>query len=249
MAFNIKDNVAIVTGSSRGIGYHIAEALASLGVNLVITARKQAVCDEVASKLAKTYEVDCIGIQADVSQEDQAQAVVKGAIDRFGAVDILVNNAGITKDNILLRLSDQDWNEVIQTNLNSVFYFSKAVLRPMMKKRRGRIVNITSVVGLMGNNGQANYAASKAGVIGFTKSLAKEYASKGITCNAVAPGFIQTDMIESLPDDYIDNIISSIPQKRFGKAEDVANLVTFLASDLAGYITGQVISVDGGMLM
>ena len=249
MAFNIKDNVAIVTGSSRGIGYHIAEALASLGVNLVITARKQSVCDEVASKLAKAYEVDCIGIQADVSQEDQAKAVVKGAIDRFGAVDILVNNAGITKDNILLRLSDKDWNDVIHTNLNSVFYFSKAVLRPMMKKRRGRIINITSVVGMMGNNGQANYAASKAGVIGFTKSLAKEYAIKGITCNAVAPGFIQTDMIESLPDDYIDNIISRIPQKRFGKAEDVANLVTFLASDLADYITGQVISVDGGMLM
>jgi 3-oxoacyl-[acyl-carrier protein] reductase len=175
--------------------------------------------------------------------------MVKTVVEHFGRVDILVNNAGITRDNVLLRLSDEDWQTVLNVDLNSIFYTTKAVLRPMMKQKYGRIVNMSSVVGIMGNSGQSNYAAAKAGMIGFSKSVAKEYGGKGITCNVVAPGFIDTDMVASLPKEYVDHIIQGIPQQRLGSSRDVANLALFLASDLSAYVTGEVVRVDGGMRM
>ena len=246
---SLKGKVAIVTGSSRGIGLQIAENFAQLGATVVVTATKQETCDKVAKALEEKYGVTTLGIQANVSNSEDVQNLVRQVVDKFGGIDILVNNAGIAKDNLVLRLTEEDWSSVLKTNLDSVFYFTKAVIRPMMKKKWGRIINITSVVGVTGNAGQANYAASKAGIIGFTKSVAKEYGAKGITCNAIAPGFIETDMIESLPKEYLNNIIEAIPQKRMGQQQDVANAVSFLASDYSGYITGQVIQVDGGMVM
>ena len=240
---------AIVTGSTRGIGLAIAKGLAKEGYNILVCGRSQGTCDSAAKEISTTYGVKALGIAVNVSKQADVAALVKRAIAEFGSIEVLINNAGITKDNLMLRMSEDDWDSVIQVNLNSIFYFTKAVIRSMMKKRFGRIINITSVVGVMGNPGQANYAASKAGMIGFTKSIAKEYGSKGITCNAVAPGFIDTDMIESLPKDYIDNIISQIPVKRLGEPTEVSNVVSFLTSDKSSYITGQVINVDGGVLM
>jgi 3-oxoacyl-[acyl-carrier protein] reductase len=244
---NLKNKVAIVTGASRGIGLVIAKTLAERGANVVCASTKQERCDEVARNLKETYGVDCIGIQVDVSNFESAQALVKKTIEHFGTVHICVNNAGITRDNLLLRMKLEEWNAVIDTNLSSVFNVTKAVVRPMLKNRGGRIINVSSVVGIIGNAGQANYAAAKAGLLGFTKSIAKEFGGKGITCNAVAPGFIDTDMVESLPKEYIDNIIEEVPLKRLGKPEEIANLIAFLASDLSSYITGEVIAVDGGI--
>ncbi|MSR88211.1 MAG: 3-oxoacyl-[acyl-carrier-protein] reductase [Candidatus Margulisbacteria bacterium] len=246
---DLSNKIAIVTGASRGIGYAIADTLASYGANIVCVSTRQSVCDEVAAALQETYGVACIGIAADVSSFEDGASVVKTVIGKFGRVDILVNNAGITRDNLMLRMSLEEWTDVISVNLNSVFNFTKAVLKPMLKNRYGRIVNISSVVGVMGNAGQANYAASKAGIIGFSKSIAREFGAKNITCNVVAPGFIETDMIQSLPKDYLDTIMASIPQKRLGSAREVAEMVSFLASDLAAYTTGQVLHVDGGMQM
>jgi 3-oxoacyl-[acyl-carrier protein] reductase len=244
---NLKGKVAIVTGASRGIGLVIAQVLAQRGVNLVCASTKQETCDAVAKKLTKDYGIDAIGIQVDVSDFDSSQNLVKKAMEHFGTIDICINNAGITRDNLLLRMKQDEWNDVINTNLSSVFNVTKAVIRPMLKNRKGRIINVSSVVGLIGNAGQANYAAAKAGLLGFTKSIAKEFGGKGITCNAVAPGFIDTDMVESLPKEYIDNIISEVPLKRLGNPEEIANLIAFLASDLSSYITGEVIAVDGGV--
>ncbi|MBT6120497.1 3-oxoacyl-[acyl-carrier-protein] reductase [bacterium] len=243
------NKTAIVTGSTRGIGLSIANGLAKDGYNIVVCGRSQETCDSSAKEISTKYGVKTLGIAVNVSKQSEVSDLVKQAISEFGSIEVLINNAGITKDNLVLRMSEDDWESVIQVNLNSIFYFTKAVIRSMMKKRFGRIVNITSVVGVMGNPGQSNYAASKAGMIGFTKSIAKEYGSKGITCNAVAPGFIDTDMIESLPKDYIDNIISQIPVKRLGEPTEVSNVVSFLTSDKSSYITGQVINVDGGVLM
>ena len=243
------NKTAIVTGSTRGIGLSIANGLAKDGYNIVVCGRSQETCDSSAKEISTKYGVKTLGIAVNVSKQSEVSDLVKQAISEFGSIEVLINNAGITKDNLVLRMSEDDWESVIQVNLNSIFYFTKAVIRSMMKKRFGRIVNITSVVGVMGNPGQSNYAASKAGMIGFTKSIAKEYGSKGITCNAVAPGFIDTDMIESLPKDYIDNIISQIPVKRLGEPTEIANVVSFLSSDKSSYITGQVINVDGGVLM
>ncbi len=249
LELSLKNKIALITGASRGIGYAIAENLANQGAFVVISSSKEDVCQEVARKLSEIYGVKTLGIAGDIKNPNDVQSIVKKAEETFGGIDILVNNAGIAKDNLVLRLSQEDWDSVLQTNLNSVFQFTKCVLRPMLKKRWGRIINISSVIGVMGNAGQANYAASKAGMIGFTKSVAKEYAPKGITCNAIAPGFIQTDMTQSLPAEYIDTIIANIPQKQLGQAADVANIVSFLASELSGYITGQVIHVDGGLVM
>lgn len=246
---NLKGKVAIVTGSSRGIGWAIAQNMASYGANLVLTARNQAQLDDRAADLKNRFGVDAIGVQCDVGNSESVAGVVNKAQETFGQIDILVNNAGITKDNLLMRMTEEDWSSVIQTNLNAVFFFTKQVIRPMMKQKAGRIINVASVVGLMGNPGQANYAASKGGVIAFTKTIAKEYGSKGILCNAIAPGFIDTDMLDALPKDYLDNIIGQIPAKRLGKPEEIANVVSFLASDLSTYITGQVVQVDGGILM
>ncbi len=246
---NLKDQVAIVTGGSRGIGLGIAEALSREGVHVVVVATQQAKCDEVAASLATQYGTQSIGLACDVSSSVSVQAMVKAVVEKFGHVDILINNAGITRDNLVLRMSDDEWQQVVNVNLNSVFNCTKAVLRPMLKQKKGRIVNISSVVGVMGNPGQANYAASKAGIIGFSKSIAKEIGAKGITCNVVAPGFIDTDMIATLPAEYIDNIIALVPQRRLGSVEDVSGVVLFLSSDMSAYVTGQVIGVDGGMHM
>ncbi len=245
----LKDRVAIITGASRGIGLEVAKTLASQGASIVCVSTKLENSQKIADQLAQEFSVPTLGLQADVSSEPSVQEMVKAVMDHFGKIDVLVNNAGITRDNLLLRLSAEDWQAVLNTNLNSVFFTTKSVLRPMMKQRYGRIVNIASVVGLMGNPGQANYAAAKAGIMGFSKTVAREYGAKGITCNVVAPGFIETDMIGSLPKEYLDNIIQNIPQQRLGTPRDVANLVLFLASDLSSYITGEVVRVDGGMRM
>ncbi|MGE4169451.1 MAG: 3-oxoacyl-[acyl-carrier-protein] reductase [Candidatus Margulisiibacteriota bacterium] len=245
----VQDKVAVVTGSSRGIGFTIADTLAASGAKLVVSATTQEGAQKAADKLKAAHGVEVLAVKADVSKAEDAQALIKAAMDTFGRVDILVNNAGITRDNLLLRMSDQDWDDVIRVNLGSVFHTVKAVSRPMLKQRFGRIINITSVVGVMGNPGQANYAAAKAGMIGFTKTVAKEFGAKGITCNAVAPGFIETDMIESLPKEYLDTIMALVPVKRLGTSQEVAQLVLFLASETSSYITGQVINIDGGLHM
>ena len=246
---NFKGKVVVVTGGSRGIGFQIADAFAAGGATVVVCATQQARCDQVAEGLTEKYGVVTRGIQVNVAVFEEVEQMVKAVVAEFGRVDVMVNNAGITKDNLLLRMSQDDWNDVITTNLTSIFNTTKAVIRPMLKQKYGRIINMSSVVGVMGNPGQTNYAASKAGMIGFSKSIAKEVGAKGITCNVIAPGFIETDMIESLPKDYLDNIMGQIPLKRLGSSVDVANAVLFFASDLASYITGQVLNVDGGLLM
>lgn len=242
---------AVVTGSSRGIGKAIALKLAREGADVVINYYMDSDLADAESvvKEIKALGRDALAVQGDVSDFSQAENIIKEAEDRFGRVDILVNNAGITRDGLLIKMKEEEWDAVLNANLKSVFNCTKAVAKLMMKQRYGRIVNIASVVGVTGNAGQGNYAASKAGVIGFSKSIAKELASRNITVNAIAPGFIQTDMTKKLSDNIIEQINSQIPQGRMGTAEDVANLAGFLASDEAAYITGQVINVDGGMVM
>ncbi len=245
---------ALVTGGSRGIGREIVRELA-LGINgspkcnVAFVYRS---CDECAEEIIidlKESGVRIIGLKGDVSSFENAQSNVNRVIEEFGSLDILVNNAGITRDNLLLRMSEKDFDDVIEANLKSVFNYCKTVLRPMIKQRGGKIINITSVVGIVGNPGQANYVASKAGVIGFTKSLAKEVASRNINVNAVAPGFIQTSMTDSISEQQKELLLSSIPLKRLGASEDIAKMVGFLSCDNSDYITGQVFAVDGGMTM
>ncbi len=244
----LAEKVAIVTGSTRGIGQAIAEELARQGAKVVISGRNGERARQVAAAIQEAGG-EAIAVQADVSHMEDAQQLVKETLDRWGRIDILVNNAGITRDNLLLRMSEEEWDTVLQVNLKGAFNCTKSVTRQMMKQRQGRIINITSVVGQMGNAGQANYAASKAGLIGFTKSVARELASRNITCNAVAPGYIQTDMTAALDDAVKDSLKQQIPLGRLGTPEDVARVVAFLCSDDAAYITGQVINVDGGMVM
>lgn len=245
---SLEGQVAIVTGASRGIGRAVAIALAASGAQVVVNyARSSAAADEVVAQIAEAGG-SAAAIQADVSQTDQVDALINGTLEKFGRVDILVNNAGITRDTLLLRMKLEDWQAVIDLNLTGVFLCTRAVAKIMLKQRSGRIVNIASVAGQMGNPGQANYSAAKAGVIGFTKTVAKELASRGITVNAVAPGFIETDMTDDLSN--TDDIRKFIPLGRFGQPEDIAGMVRFLAADpAASYITGQVFNVDGGMVM
>lgn len=247
--FELTGKVAIVTGSSRGIGAAIARSLAAQGARVIINHRNSPDdANEVAAAI-KAGGGEVMVIQADVSQSDEAQRIVKETIDTYGQIDILVNNAGTTRDKLIMTMKDDDWDVVLQTNLTSVYHCSKAVIRPMMKKRQGRIINITSVVGLAGQAGQTNYAASKAGIIGFTKALAKEVGSRNITVNAVAPGFIPTALTGVLSDDQVQATVNQTPLGRLGSVEDVAAATLFLASDEAAFITGQVLSVDGGLVM
>jgi 3-oxoacyl-[acyl-carrier protein] reductase len=240
---------ALVTGGTRGIGRAIVVALAKAGADVALTYNSnEALAQEVVS------EVQALGrkakaIKVDVSIMDEAASAIDETTKEFGKLDILVNNAGVTKDTLLMRMSESDWDLVIDTNLKGVFNTTKAAIRPMMSQKRGKVINITSVVALTGNPGQANYCASKAGVIGFTKSVAKEVASRNITVNAIAPGFIETDMTGKLNDAQKDALLGLIPLKRAGKPEDIANTVVFLASDAGDYITGQTLVVDGGMAM
>jgi 3-oxoacyl-[acyl-carrier protein] reductase len=243
----LQDQVAIVTGASRGIGRAIALALASEGARVVVNYASSSTAAAAVVTEIKAMGSEAIALQADVSQVDQVDALIKAVLEQWGRIDVLVNNAGITRDTLLLRMKLEDWQAVIDLNLTGVFLCTRAVSKLMLKQRSGRIINITSVAGQMGNPGQANYSAAKAGVIGFTKTVAKELASRGVTVNAVAPGFIATDMTEGLE---ADAILALIPLGRYGQPEEVAGMVRFLAADpAAGYITGQVFNVDGGMVM
>jgi 3-oxoacyl-[acyl-carrier protein] reductase len=245
----LKGKCAIVTGGGRGIGKAIALKLAEQGANIVINYRSsEKEAEELVNAIANIGGT-ALAVKADVSKFDEAEKLIKGAQEKFGSVDILVNNAGITKDNLMLRMKEEDFDNVIAVNLKGCFNCIKHVSSVMLKQKSGRIINISSVIGLVGNAGQANYAASKAGVLGLTKSMAKELGSRGITVNAIAPGYIETDMTDVLPQKVKDTIMDSIPLKRIGKTSDVADLTAFLASDSASYITGQVINVDGGMVV
>ena len=245
----LEGKVALVTGGSRGIGRAIALKLAGEGAAVAINYAGNAKAAEEVKVSIEAAGGKAMVVQADVSSAEAVDAMVEAVVNELGGIDILVNNAGITRDGLLMRMKEADWDAVINTNLKGVFYCTKAVSKLMMKKRSGRIVNMASVVGLTGNAGQANYAAAKSGVIGFSKSMAKELASRGITVNMVAPGYIETDMTAVLSDKVREAMISTVPLARAGQAEDVAGAVLFLVSDMASYITGQVINVDGGMVM
>ncbi|NIG88003.1 3-oxoacyl-ACP reductase FabG [Serratia symbiotica] len=242
---NFDGKVVLVTGASRGIGRAIAEAFVARGAKVIGTATSESGAEAISSYL----EANGKGLMLNVVDMQSIDSVLAAIYAEFGEVDILVNNAGITRDSLLMRMRDDEWQDIINTNLTSVFRLSKAVMRAMMQKRFGRVITIGSVVGSMGNAGQANYAAAKAGLIGFSKSLAREVASRGITVNVVAPGFIETDMTRALTDDQRAGILSSVPANRLGDAQDIASAVSFLASDEAGYITGETLHVNGGMYM
>lgn len=245
---DLKGKTAIVTGGGKGIGKAIALKLASFGANVVVNIASSTDADETAKQI-EGFGVEALVYRCDVRNLEDVNEMVKTTIEKFGSVDILVNNAGITRDNLIMRMDEKDFDDVIAINLKGAFNCTKAVTRPMMKQRSGVIINISSVVGVMGNAGQANYCASKAGLIGLTKSTAKELSSRGIRANAIAPGFIESAMTDKLSDEIKEQYFKSIPLARFGKAEDVANTVAFLVSDMGSYITGQVINVDGGLLM
>jgi 3-oxoacyl-[acyl-carrier protein] reductase len=245
---NLKEKVAIVTGSSRGIGKAIAFELVQSGAKVVISGRNRERIELVLKQIGGMGG-EAISVSADVSKMDEASNLINKTLEKWERVDILVNNAGITRDSLIVRMTNEDWQEVLDTNLTGTFNCIKSVTRQMMKQRSGSIINITSVVGIMGNAGQANYAASKAGIIGLTKAVARELASRNITCNAVAPGYIETELTEELDEKIKENLRQQIPLERIGTIEDVAKVVTFLASDNASYITGQVINVDGGLLI
>ncbi len=246
----LKNKVALITGASRGIGKGIAEMFAKNGANIAFTfASSVEKAKAFEQELASNYGIKAIGYQSDASNYTAAQELADKVTADFGSIDILINNAGITRDTLLMRMSEEQWDEVMNTNLKSAFNLTKACLKVFLKNKAGSIINMTSVVGVTGNAGQANYAASKAGMIGFTKSIAKELGSRNVRCNAIAPGFIETEMTAALNADVVKGWVDTIPLKRGGSTEDVANACLFLASDMSTYITGQTISVCGGMLM
>ena len=245
---NLKGKTAVITGGNSGVGAATALLFAKSGANIVISARRQAALEEVAEKI-KAEGGNVLTVPTDISKDEDCKNLMKGAMDAFGRIDILVNNAGITKDGLLAGMSEKDFDRVLDTNLKGAFHTMRFSIHQMLKQRSGRIINLASVVGVAGNAGQANYAASKAGIIGLTKSAAREVASRGITVNAIAPGFIETDMTKVLPEKVKEASIAQIPLGHFGRPEDVAEAAAFLASEAAGYITGQVLHVDGGMVM
>ncbi|AHJ00084.1 MULTISPECIES: 3-oxoacyl-ACP reductase FabG [Vibrio] len=242
---NLEGKIALVTGASRGIGRAIAELLVERGATVIGTATSESGAAAISEYLGENGK----GLALNVTDVESIEATLKTINDEFGAIDILVNNAGITRDNLLMRMKDDEWNDIINTNLTPIYRMSKAVLRGMMKKRAGRIINVGSVVGTMGNAGQTNYAAAKAGVIGFTKSMAREVASRGVTVNTVAPGFIETDMTKALNDDQRAATLANVPAGRLGDPREIASAVVFLASPEAAYITGETLHVNGGMYM
>jgi 3-oxoacyl-[acyl-carrier protein] reductase len=247
VSLRLEGRTALVTGASRGIGAAIAKRLAAEGCSVAVNyAGSEAAAEEVAAAV-RASGATAVTIRADISDPEAAEALVTKAAAELGGLDIVVNNAGITRDGLLVRMSDADWADVIATNLTGAFSVTRTAARLMMKARRGSIVNVSSVIGLVGNAGQANYAAAKAGILGLTKSVARELAPRNVRCNAVAPGFIETDMTASLPDTVREGALQQVAMRRFGSAEDVASVVAFLASDDATYVTGQVIAVDGGM--
>ena len=242
----LNDKLVLVTGASRGIGRAIALTLGAAGATIIGTATS----DEGAANISKIFNENNIlgkGIKLNVTDNEQISDLLKSITVDYGSVDILINNAGITRDNILVRMKEDEWDDIINTNLSSVYKMSKAVLRGMIKKRSGRIISITSIVGAMGNSGQSNYSAAKAGIMGFTKSLAREVSARGITVNAIAPGFIETDMTDSLPDEQKAVLMSQIPMNRLGKPNEIAQAVLFLAADSGSYITAQTLHINGGM--
>lgn len=248
MELTYTDKVALVSGAGRGIGREIALELAKAGCTVICVSRNESSCGSIAEEI-RACGGKAESFAFDVSDSGQVKEKCAEILKKYGAVDILVNNAGITRDNLLMRMSDEEWNAVISTNLSSCFYLSRNLVRAMMGKRWGRIINISSVSGIAGNAGQANYSAAKAGIIGFTKTLARELAARNITANAVAPGFIETDMTAKLPENIMEAAKAAIPLKRFGKPDDIARVCAFLASEEASYITGQVISVNGGLVI
>ncbi|HEX3053957.1 MAG TPA: 3-oxoacyl-[acyl-carrier-protein] reductase [Aggregatilineaceae bacterium] len=246
--FDLSGRIALITGSGQGIGKAVALELAKQGAKIVTNDVTGCCADDTLEEV-RGIGGDGLAITADVSDPAQVDAMIKQVIDTFGQIDILVNNAGTTRDNLIMRMDENDWDLIMRVNLKSAWLCSKAVVRPMMKKRYGRIINMSSVSGLAGQAGQTNYSASKAGLIGLTKALAREVASRGITVNAVAPGFVKTKLTEKLPQDVLDGLVNSIPLGRWGTVEDIANAVSFLVAEQSGYITGHVLSVDGGLAM
>ncbi|MEW9501338.1 3-oxoacyl-[acyl-carrier-protein] reductase [Jeotgalibacillus marinus] len=245
----LEGKVALVTGASRGIGREIAIELAKNGADVAVNYSGSKERAEEVAQAVKDLGRDALVVQANVAESDQVQSMIKDTLAHFGKIDLLINNAGVTRDNLLMRMKEDEWDDVMNINLKGVFLTTKAVSRSMMKQRSGRIINISSIVGVTGNPGQANYVASKAGVIGLTKTAAKELSSRGITVNAIAPGFIETDMTDQLTNDIQNEMKKQIPLARFGQPEDIARVVVFLSSDDASYMTGQTLHVDGGMVM
>ena len=249
MSKTLEGRAALVTGGSRGIGRAVAQKLASLGAAVAVNyVQAEAAANEVVESV-RAGGGQAIALRGDVAQAADAEAIVKGTVEAFGKIDVLINNAGIIRDTLLVRMSDDDWDAVLNTNLRGAFYCTRAALRPMLRQRWGRIVNITSVSGIMGNPGQANYSAAKAGMIGLTKTTAREAAGRNVTVNAVAPGFISTELTTNLPEKVKETVLAQIPQARFGEPADIAEAVAYLVSDAAGYVTGQVLAVDGGIAM